>query len=124
MRPLKSQCFEFSVTLFSVPFENGHWRQNVRRYCESLKLWEKLVLIHSAQGERPAIKVTLVWFFQEQLFEKTRPRASCRAVPFSAPLNCGEALDATAEFITLNERLCSRPHSITHEPDDKLRRLP
>lgn len=27
------------------------------------------------------------------------------------------------EFITLNERLCSRPHSITHEPDDKLHRL-
>lgn len=85
MRPLKSQCFEFSVTLFSVPFENGHWRQNVRRYCESLKLWEKLVLFHSAQGERPAIKVTLVWFFQEQLFEKTRPRASCLVLCLSRP---------------------------------------
>lgn len=57
---------------------------------------------------------------QQQFSEKTR----LRAVPFLASVNCGEALDATTEFITLNERLCSRPHYITHEPDDKLHSLP
>lgn len=57
---------------------------------------------------------------QKWHFEKTCP---C-AIPPLALLNCGEALEATTEFITLNERLCSRPHSITHEPDDKLHCLP
>lgn len=69
-----------------------------------------------AQGESLEITVTPVWFPEANsiwFFEETSP---C-AVSF-------QALDATAEFITLNERLCSRPHSITHEPDDKLHHPP
>lgn len=80
-------------------------------------------MFHSFQGEILAIMITPVWFpgaNSSGSFEKTRP---C-AMSSLASLNCGEALDATAEFITLNERLCSRPHSITHEPDDKLHCLP
>lgn len=93
----------------------------VRLYCEPLKL-PKAGIVPSSSRWKQAIRITLVWFplANSSSCETTRP---C-AVPSLASLNCGEALDATTEFITLNERLCSRPHSITHQPDDKLHRLP
>ena len=92
------------------------YRQQSRRWSCPPENEEISPLFRSGQGESQPAAVPLIWqFLREHSF------LSCSSL---ASLNRAEALDAPAEFITPNERLCGGPHSITPEPDDKLHRLP
>lgn len=108
-----------------ISYIDWQWRLKAKHFPKPSAAYSK----SSSSGQSTQFKVKVrrlqshPFGFQDKieaaLREDTSPYCS-----FLASLNCEEALDAATEFITLNERLCSRPHSITHGPDDKLHRLP
>jgi len=96
------------------------WRKTFPQNARSLVwIFSKLgetVLFCSGEGLKPADNNS---FHLAVLREHW-----CLSCSSLTSMNSVEASDATTEFITLNERLCSRPHSITQEPDDELHFLP